>query len=58
MRITITAGNRTLIREGSDANKMALMTVGNPFGLALYNNHQCWIEGFLAEAPDMDRMAP
>jgi DNA recombination protein Rad52 len=63
VRITITAGNRTLIREGSgaghgidadlglahesalkeaetDATKRALMTFGNPFGLALYDKQQ------------------
>jgi len=63
VRIIITAGNRTLIREGSgaghgidadlglahesalkeaetDATKRALMTFGNPFGLALYDKQQ------------------
>jgi hypothetical protein len=63
VRITITAGNRSLIREGSgaghgidadlglahesalkeaetDATKRALMTFGNPFGLALYDKQQ------------------
>ncbi|WP_010302965.1 RAD52 family DNA repair protein [Synechococcus sp. CB0101] len=63
VRITVTAGNRTLIREGSgaghgidadkglahesalkeaetDATKRALMTFGNPFGLALYDKQQ------------------
>jgi DNA recombination protein Rad52 len=63
VRITITAGQRTLIREGSgaghgidadlglahesalkeaetDATKRALMTFGNPFGLALYDKQQ------------------
>ena len=63
VRITITAGNRTLVREGSgaghgidadpglahesalkeaetDATKRALMTFGNPFGLALYDKQQ------------------
>ncbi len=63
VRITINAGNRTLIREGSgaghgidgdlglahesalkeaetDATKRALMTFGNPFGLALYDKQQ------------------
>ncbi|WP_255119126.1 MULTISPECIES: RAD52 family DNA repair protein [unclassified Synechococcus] len=63
VRITITAGHRTLIREGSgaghgidtdlglahesalkeaetDATKRALMTFGNPFGLALYDKQQ------------------
>jgi DNA recombination protein Rad52 len=63
VRITITAGERTVIREGSgaghgidmdlglahesaikeaetDATKRALMTFGNPFGLALYDKQQ------------------
>jgi DNA recombination protein Rad52 len=63
VRITVSAGNRTLIREGSgaghgidadkglahesalkeaetDATKRALMTFGNPFGLALYDKQQ------------------
>ncbi|MFM2172844.1 MAG: hypothetical protein RLZZ54_771 [Cyanobacteriota bacterium] len=63
VRITVTAGHRTLIREGSgaghgidadkglahesalkeaetDATKRALMTFGNPFGLALYDKQQ------------------
>jgi DNA recombination protein Rad52 len=63
VRITVIAGNRTLIREGSgaghgidadkglahesalkeaetDATKRALMTFGNPFGLALYDKQQ------------------
>jgi DNA recombination protein Rad52 len=63
VRITVTAGHRTLIREGSgaghgidadkglahesaikeaetDAMKRALMTFGNPFGLALYDKQQ------------------
>jgi len=63
VRITITAGARTVIREGSgaghgidmdlglahesalkeaetDATKRALMTFGNPFGLALYDKQQ------------------
>jgi hypothetical protein len=63
VRITITAGQRSLIREGSgaghgidadlglahesalkeaetDATKRALMTFGNPFGLALYDKQQ------------------
>jgi len=63
VRISITAGQRTLIREGSgaghgidadlglahesalkeaetDATKRALMTFGNPFGLALYDKQQ------------------
>jgi DNA recombination protein Rad52 len=68
VRITITAGNRTLIREGSgaghgidadlglahesalkeaetDATKRALMTFGNPFGLALYDKQQRQVSG-------------
>ena len=63
VRITITAGERSVIREGSgsgdgiamdlglahesalkeaetDATNQALMTVGNPFGLALYAKQQ------------------
>jgi hypothetical protein len=63
VRIMVSAGNRTLIREGSgaghgidadqglahesalkeaetDATKRALMTFGNPFGLALYDKQQ------------------
>jgi hypothetical protein len=63
VRITVIAGHRTLIREGSgaghgidadlglahesalkeaetDATKRALMTFGNPFGLALYDKQQ------------------
>ena len=63
VRITITAGERSVIREGSgagdgiamdlglahesalkeaetDATKRALMTFGNPFGLALYAKQQ------------------
>ena len=63
VRITVSAGHRTLIREGSgaghgidadlglahesalkeaetDATKRALMTFGNPFGLALYDKQQ------------------
>jgi hypothetical protein len=63
VRISVTAGTHTLIREGSgaghgidadlglahesalkeaetDATKRALMTFGNPFGLALYNKQQ------------------
>jgi DNA recombination protein Rad52 len=63
VRISVSAGNRTLIREGSgaghgidadqglahesalkeaetDATKRALMTFGNPFGLALYDKQQ------------------
>ena len=63
VRITVSAGTRTLIREGSgaghgidadkglahesalkeaetDATKRALMTFGNPFGLALYDKQQ------------------
>ena len=71
VRITITAGNRTLIREGSgaghgididqglahesalkeaetDATKRALMTFGNPFGLALYDKQQRQVSGATA----------
>jgi hypothetical protein len=73
VRITITAGNRTLIREGSgaghgididqglahesalkeaetDATKRALMTFGNPFGLALYDKQQRQVSGGTAPA--------
>jgi len=73
VRITITAGNRTLIREGSgaghgidldqglahesalkeaetDAMKRALMTFGNPFGLALYDKQQRHVSGATAPA--------
>ena len=73
VRITITAGNRTLIREGSgaghgidldqglahesalkeaetDATKRALMTFGNPFGLALYDKQQRQMSGATAPA--------
>ena len=73
VRITITAGNRTLIREGSgaghgidtdlglahesalkeaetDATKRALMTFGNPFGLALYDKQQRQVSGSAAAA--------
>jgi DNA recombination protein Rad52 len=78
VRITITAGNRTLIREGSgaghgidadqglahesalkeaetDATKRALMTFGNPFGLALYDKQQRQVSG--ATAPDQSQPA-
>jgi DNA recombination protein Rad52 len=71
VRITITAGNRTLIREGSgaghgidadlglahesalkeaetDATKRALMTFGNPFGLALYDKQQRQVSSAVA----------
>ena len=71
VRITITAGNRTLIREGSgaghgidadlglahesalkeaetDATKRALMTFGNPFGLALYHKQQRQVSSSVA----------
>ena len=71
VRITITAGNRTLIREGSgaghgidadlglahesalkeaetDATKRALMTFGNPFGLALYDKQQRQVSNAVA----------
>ena len=73
VRITITAGNRTLLREGSgaghgidadlglahesalkeaetDATKRALMTFGNPFGLALYDKQQRQVSSSLAPA--------
>jgi len=73
VRITITAGNRTLIREGSgaghgidmdqglahesalkeaetDATKRALMTFGNPFGLALYDKQQRQVSGATSPA--------
>jgi DNA recombination protein Rad52 len=71
VRITITAGHRTLIREGSgaghgidadlglahesalkeaetDATKRALMTFGNPFGLALYDKQQRQVRSAVA----------
>ena len=71
VRITITAGNRTLIREGpgaghgidadlglahesalkeaeTDATKRALMTFGNPFGLALYDKQQRQVSSAVA----------
>jgi DNA recombination protein Rad52 len=74
VRITITAGNRTLIREGSgaghgidadlglahesalkeaetDATKRALMTFGNPFGLALYDKQQRQVSSSAAASP-------
>ena len=77
VRISITAGQRTLIREGSgaghgidldlglahesalkeaetDATKRALMTFGNPFGLALYDKQQRQVSqarGSAATAP-------
>jgi len=74
VRITITAGNRTLIREGSgaghgidadlglahesalkeaetDATKRALMTFGNPFGLALYDKQQRQVSSAAAATP-------
>ena len=74
VRITITAGNRTLIREGSgaghgidadlglahesalkeaetDATKRALMTFGNPFGLALYDKQQRQVSSAAAASP-------
>ena len=80
MRITITAGNRTLIREGSgaghgidadlglahesalkesetDATKRALMTFGNPFGLALYDKQQRQVSN-TAAAPSQAPEAP
>jgi DNA recombination protein Rad52 len=79
VRITITAGQRTLIREGSgaghgidsdlglahesalkeaetDATKRALMTFGNPFGLALYDKQQRQVSSSaaVAKAPPAD----
>jgi DNA recombination protein Rad52 len=74
VRITITAGTRTLIREGSgaghgidadlglahesalkeaetDATKRALMTFGNPFGLALYDKQQRQVSSAAAAQP-------
>jgi DNA recombination protein Rad52 len=74
VRITITAGQRTLIREGSgaghgidsvlglahesalkeaetDATKRALMTFGNPFGLALYDKQQRQVSSAAATTP-------
>ena len=74
VRITITAGQRTLIREGSgaghgidadlglahesalkeaetDATKRALMTFGNPFGLALYDKQQRQVSSAAAASP-------
>jgi DNA repair and recombination protein RAD52 len=67
VRITVRAGDRTIIREGcgfgsgidkdvdqahesalkeaeTDAMKRALMTFGNPFGLALYDKTQANVE--------------
>ena len=80
VRITITAGNRTLIREGSgaghgididqglahesalkeaetDATKRALMTFGNPFGLALYDKQQRHVSGATAQAQSQPAQA-
>ena len=83
VRITITAGQRALIREGSgaghgidldlglahesalkeaetDATKRALMTFGNPFGLALYDKQQRQVSparGAATTAPDKPRAA-
>jgi len=79
VRITITAGQRTLTREGSgaghgidgdlglahesalkeaetDATKRALMTFGNPFGLALYDKQQRQVSSSaaVAKAPPAD----
>jgi hypothetical protein len=82
VRITITAGQRTLTREGSgaghgidtdlglahesalkeaetDATKRALMTLGNPFGLALYDKQQRQVSSSaavaaVAKAPPVD----
>ncbi len=74
VRITVTAGHRTLIREGSgaghgidadkglahesalkeaetDATKRALMTFGNPFGLALYDKQQRQVSSTVAPTP-------
>ena len=74
VRISITAGQRTLIREGSgaghgidadlglahesalkeaetDATKRALMTFGNPFGLALYDKQQRQVSSAAAASP-------
>ena len=74
VRISVTAGNRTLIREGSgaghgidtdlglahesalkeaetDATKRALMTFGNPFGLALYDKQQRQVSSAAAASP-------
>ena len=74
VRITVSAGTRTLIREGSgaghgidadkglahesalkeaetDATKRALMTFGNPFGLALYDKQQRQVSS--AAAPSL-----
>jgi DNA recombination protein Rad52 len=74
VRITVIAGNRTLIREGSgaghgidadkglahesalkeaetDATKRALMTFGNPFGLALYDKQQRQVSSSAAATP-------
>ncbi|WP_296368098.1 RAD52 family DNA repair protein [Vulcanococcus sp. Clear-D1] len=79
VRITVTAGHRTLIREGSgaghgidadkglahesalkeaetDATKRALMTFGNPFGLALYDKQQRQVSD--AKAPVAAADAP
>jgi DNA recombination protein Rad52 len=80
VRITITAGSRTLIREGSgaghgidadqglahesalkeaetDATKRALMTFGNPFGLALYDKQQRQVSGATAPAQSQPAQA-
>jgi hypothetical protein len=74
VRIMVSAGNRTLIREGSgaghgidadqglahesalkeaetDATKRALMTFGNPFGLALYDKQQRQVSSAAAASP-------
>jgi DNA recombination protein Rad52 len=79
VRITVTAGHRTLIREGSgaghgidadkglahesalkeaetDATKRALMTFGNPFGLALYDKQQRQVSNSVA--PTTAKSAP
>jgi hypothetical protein len=75
VRITVAAGHRTLIREGSgaghgidadkglahesalkeaetDATKRALMTFGNPFGLALYDKQQRQVSSSAAASPE------
>jgi DNA recombination protein Rad52 len=74
VRITVSLGNSSIVRDGSgaghgidvdlgqahesalkeaetDAMKRALMTLGNPFGLALYDKEQKEVEGSLAGRP-------
>jgi len=74
VRITVRAGDRTIVREGcgfgsgidkdvdqahesalkeaeTDAMKRALMTFGNPFGLALYDKTQANVEAAPKPAP-------